>query len=1099
MTGDKTFKRSWGEGAALLNLEHTRIFDETNELQGWQHIGDTQKLYEMAFYNGGVILEIGTYSGRSAAVEIRGALAGLAQTAQGRLPQYYGIDISPHAIPRTYNTLTSVGLAQHALLFLGTLAQFRREIPIVPTMVFVDGGHDYRDVWADLHQLSEMLAPGTPVLCHEFVGIDGVERAVNEWAQSEFFEPMGQFGCSALLRATTKCKGEAAGLPLDIFDHVRQALLKEYLTPSGDANLSVKADRVGAATAPARAAMLAHRTISGDFGKRGWPYEKPEGPSIPDCLPDGSPWPKISIVTPSYNYGRYLEETILSVVNQGYPHVEHLLIDGGSTDETAVVIEKYRETFAYAVSEPDKGQSDAINKGFARATGELLTWINADDLLAPGALLGMAMAFWHSKADMVAGICEQYRDGRLLEKHMTCCDNGPLPLAELLDVEESWVKGQFFMQPEVMFTRAIWEKAGGHVREDLFYSMDYELWLRFALAGATLHVIGRSICHFRHHSEQKTALPEKFMPELRQVSETFAVEHGVLPAKRLAPASPRHSLRIASVTDVGFQHGAGIGQRRILTALAAGGHNVYSFAATEDGASKYAANVEEIVEAVSAVSPDLVLIGNVHAARLSSDLAAACARQWPTGVILHDLWSLTGRCAYTGGCTQYQTGCDDKCPTPEEYPPLPLEQIRPQWEAKYALYESDHAPLLLGNSEWTTRFAREALAAQGNVSRKSQVLTIRFGVELDIFRPLPKQFCRQELDLPQDRFLILTSASALKDERKGVRLLAEAVRQLSLPDVVVVCLGQPDDQLQSLLPGIRSLGYVRDARRLAMAYAAADLFVGASREEAFGQVFTEASACGTPSVGFAVGGIPESIADGTSGRLVTHRTTEDLASVIYELYRQPQQRRSMAAWGRLFAENEWSPEAAYHHLHLALRKSGLSERLQLPPKIRFVPNPPKVPTPVNLGLRHGTWRPIFGFDEWEGPYPDKGLPRCRWMVGPISRIRITGRHAGKYRLRIKCSTFHPNAIMRVVYNDQLVKDVAVPAFVRDQPTCEFECEIDFDGIREIVEFIHWPWAIASADRGVSILLFEIDIVDSAHENLVHAEPARTHDFPSHRS
>jgi glycosyltransferase involved in cell wall biosynthesis len=839
--------------------------------------------------------------------------------------------------------------------------------------------------------------------------------------------------------------------------------------------------------------------MSEGYSKRGWPYEKPGEAVFPDSLPDGTPWPKISVITPSYNYGRFIEETILSVRNQGYPNLEYILIDGGSKDGTAEIIEKYREMFAYAVSEPDKGQSNAINKGFARATGELFTWINADDMLAPGALHGMAMAFWHSKADMVAGICEQYRNGRLIEKHMTCCENGPLPLEELLDVEGSWVKGQFFMQPEVMFTRALWEKAGGQVREDLFYSMDYELWLRFALAGAKLHVIGRSICHFRHHSEQKTASPEKFMPELHRVRDAFAAEHGVVAAERRPAGGPRHSLRIASVNDVGFQYGAGIGQRRLMTALAAGGHEVYSFAATEDGASTNVASAAEIVAGVSAISPDLVLIGNVHSARLSSELAATCARQWPTGMILHDLWPLTGRCAYTGGCTQYLTGCDEKCPTAEEYPPLPRESIRPQWEAKYALYESDHAPLLLGNSEWTTRFARQALAARGSGRGQPQVFTIRFGVELDTFRPLPKQFCRQELDLPQDRFLILASASALNDDRKGIHLLAEAVRQLSLPDVIVVCLGQSNDKLQALLPGVRTLGYVRDPQRLAMVYSAVDLFVGASREEAFGQVFTEASACGTPSVGFSVGGIPEAIADGVSGLIAGTVAAPDLASAIYELYSRPERRRSMAAWGRIFAENEWSPEAAYHEAHVALRKSGISERLHFPPKIRFVPNPPKLPAAVNMGLRRGMWQAVSGFRNWEGPYPDQGLPRCRWMVGAVSRLRIIGGRLGRYRLRIKCTTFHANAILRVVYKQQLIKDIAVAQFVRDQPACEFECDIDFDGICEIVEFIHWPWGIGHSDHGISILLFDLQIVDSAQNDVPAAEPATESDYPSHRT
>ena len=413
--------------------------------------------------------------------------------------------------------------------------------------------------------------------------------------------------------------------------------------------------------------------VGGSYGKRGWPYEAEEGRELPLTLPDGKPWPKISIVTPSYNYGRFLEETILSVLHQGYPNVEHIVMDGGSTDELREVIEKYRPVLAVAVSEPDKGQSNAINKGFAKATGEIFTWINADDMLAPGALHAMALAFWHSGADVVAGICEQFREeggGRLIEKHMTCCcertaaGGGTAGFGGKLDGG-----GVLHAAGGDVYSRDVGE-GGGVVREDLFYSMDYEMWLRFAVAGARLHVIGKSICKFRHHGEQKTAVAEKFIPELTRVRDAFAAEHGIVPADQKSRGSARHRLRIASVSDTGFKLGAGIGQKRIMTAFAAAGHDVYGFAATEDGASPEAANVEEIVAAVGAISPDVVVIGNVHGVRLPAEIVSACARHWATGVVMHDLSAVTGRCAYNGACEKYLTGCNESCPTAEEYPTL---------------------------------------------------------------------------------------------------------------------------------------------------------------------------------------------------------------------------------------------------------------------------------------------------------------------------------------------------------------------------------------------------------------------------------------------
>jgi hypothetical protein len=134
-------------------------------------------------------------------------------------------------------------------------------------------------------------------------------------------------------------------------------------------------------------------------------------------------------------------------------------------------------------------------------------------MLAPGALAAVALAFDLNRADMVAGVCRVYQDGRLVAQHLTACADGPLPLDDLLDLDHGWNAGQFFRQPEVMFTRELWLRAGGHVDEGLFYSMDYGLWLRFANAGACIHVIGQPLAWYRMHPEQKTYAMSSFLPD----------------------------------------------------------------------------------------------------------------------------------------------------------------------------------------------------------------------------------------------------------------------------------------------------------------------------------------------------------------------------------------------------------------------------------------------------------------------------------------------------------------------------------------------------------------------------------------------------------
>jgi len=127
-------------------------------------------------------------------------------------------------------------------------------------------------------------------------------------------------------------------------------------------------------------------------GRTGWPWwQKP--PVWPQCMPDGQAWPKISIITPSYNQGQYLEETIRSVLLQGYPNLEYIVIDGGSSDESASIIEFYAPHLSYWVSEKDNGQTHAVNKGIEKSTGEILGWINSDDMYVAGSFLKIVQAF----------------------------------------------------------------------------------------------------------------------------------------------------------------------------------------------------------------------------------------------------------------------------------------------------------------------------------------------------------------------------------------------------------------------------------------------------------------------------------------------------------------------------------------------------------------------------------------------------------------------------------------------------------------------------------------------------------------------------------
>lgn len=183
-------------------------------------------------------------------------------------------------------------------------------------------------------------------------------------------------------------------------------------------------------------------------------------------------FPRISIIIPSFNQGHYLEETILSVLDQQYPDLELLITDGGSTDNSVEIIKKYESRINWWVSEKDRGQSHAINKGLGRATGEIINWINSDDLLLPGALHQVASYFANLPDD--AGLIH----------------GGTTLFREKKDIKTDWgyvnpslernLAGMAFSQPSAFFLKKYLDRTGGQVNEDLHYGMDYDLYCRLA-------------------------------------------------------------------------------------------------------------------------------------------------------------------------------------------------------------------------------------------------------------------------------------------------------------------------------------------------------------------------------------------------------------------------------------------------------------------------------------------------------------------------------------------------------------------------------------------------------------------------------------------
>jgi glycosyltransferase involved in cell wall biosynthesis len=220
----------------------------------------------------------------------------------------------------------------------------------------------------------------------------------------------------------------------------------------------------------------------------------------PPPLFDAETLPKIALVTPSFNQGVFLERTILSVLEQRYPQLEYVIQDGGSTDATPAILEQYRPQLTHVESRTDHGQAYAINAGFRRTTGEIMAWLNADDLFLPGALAAVAGFFHtHPEIDVVYGqrICIDLHDQEI----------GRWLVLEGAERMLPWAN--YLPQETIFWRRRIWERVGGMVDESYHFAMDWELFLRFYRCGATFARMPVFLGAFRVHPAQKTSHHEQ--------------------------------------------------------------------------------------------------------------------------------------------------------------------------------------------------------------------------------------------------------------------------------------------------------------------------------------------------------------------------------------------------------------------------------------------------------------------------------------------------------------------------------------------------------------------------------------------------------------
>lgn len=232
-------------------------------------------------------------------------------------------------------------------------------------------------------------------------------------------------------------------------------------------------------------------------GKAGWPWTE-ESRKLPDLMPDGKPWPKISIVTPNYNYGNFIEETIRSVLLQGYPNLEYIVIDDGSTDNSVEVIRKYEKFFDFFITRPNRGQTQSINEGFSHATGDIFAWINSDDVYYK---------------DIFSYVATKYIESDPKRFWLVMAVNYFTPDANVSGIRiqnpttsmEDWIiKGGIYPNQQGSFwARKIWEREG-LLDESMQNEFDLEFFVKLIAKGYNITVSNEIAAKYLMHGLCKT-------------------------------------------------------------------------------------------------------------------------------------------------------------------------------------------------------------------------------------------------------------------------------------------------------------------------------------------------------------------------------------------------------------------------------------------------------------------------------------------------------------------------------------------------------------------------------------------------------------------
>lgn len=312
-------------------------------------------------------------------------------------------------------------------------------------------------------------------------------------------------------------------------------------------------------------------------------------------------------------------------------------------------------------------------------------------------------------------------------------------------------------------------------------------------------------------------------------------------------------------------------------------------------------STRRLIKLIQDWKPDIIHFHNMHGYYLDLSIAEAVGRSdLPVVWTLHDPWPLTGRCAYFLDCERWRTGCG-KCPYLREYPKAYFDSSAWMWPRKRKLLGGVWNPVIVSPSRWLASLVEEACDG------RCRVEVIPNGIDTGVFRPYGRKQARKELGLPLGKKIVLFAAARLAEKRKGVAHFLEALEFVKVDNGMVLLVGGEVDLRKKCPSGVelRGLGYVRGAEAMAKVYSAADLYCITSLADNFPTTVLEAMGCGTPVVGFAVGGISEQVAE-DCGKLVPLGDTRALGEAITNMLKDDKAREAMRICCRKRVEQEYN-------------------------------------------------------------------------------------------------------------------------------------------------------------------------------------------------